>query len=148
MSRKPVAKQESETRPRIRRSLIGHRDPTHRLWIVGRQLAAETAAFAALAAAIVVLDGRQAALEFVAVLSVTAATLLVWHRRRDLLFFVVVAVAGTIGELVFVRFDVWRYAHPAVLGIPAWFPIAFGTAAVIGARMVATIESIGRHGGA
>ncbi len=116
MSRKPATKQESETARRIRCSLIGHRDPTHRLWVAGKQLAAEP--------------------------------LLVWHRRRDPLLSIVAAVAGTIGELVFVRFDVRHYTHPSVLGIPAWFPLAVGTTSVIGARMAATIESIGRHGGA
>ena len=108
------------------------------------QLAVELAAFAALAAAIITTHACAIGGGLAAVAIVAVGVLLAWHSRRDLLFFLVVAVTGTAAELVFVRFGVWAYAHPARLGIPAWFPIAFGTAAVIGARMVVTFESIGR----
>jgi len=111
---------------------------------VALHLAFELAVFAALAAAIITTHARTAGVAFAAVAGVAVGVLLAWHSRRDVLFFLVVAVAGTAAELVFVRFGVWHYAHPAHFGIPAWFPIAFGSAAVIGARMVATVESIGR----
>ena len=108
------------------------------------QLVVELAAFAALAAAIITTHACAIGGGLAAVATVAAGVLLAWHSRRDVLFFLVVAVAGTAAELVFVRFGVWSYAHPVQFGIPAWFPIAFGSAAVIGARMVGTLESIGR----
>jgi len=37
---------------------------------------------------------------------------------------------------------VWRYANPTLLGVPLWFPAAFGTAALIGERLVRTINLI------
>jgi len=140
-----MARNRPEEHPR-QSKLCAEHSPTRRAalgrtHLVVAQLAAELAAFAALAAAIIATSGRSMALEFGTVLAVAVCVLCVWHRRRDLLFFGVVAVAGTVGELVFVHFGIWRYAHPVFLGIPAWFPIAFGTAGVVGARIVATIDS-------
>ena len=60
-------------------------------------------------------------------------------------FFLVIAVFGTIAEALFVHFGVWRYANPTFLGIPAWFPVAFGTAGLIEARLVRTITQIWDH---
>lgn len=37
---------------------------------------------------------------------------------------------------------VWRYTNPTLLGIPLWFPLAFGTAALIGERLIRTITEI------
>jgi hypothetical protein len=41
-----------------------------------------------------------------------------------------------------VHFGVWRYANPTLLGVPLWFPVAFGTAALIGKRLVCTIAGM------
>jgi len=66
-------------------------------------------------------------------------SLFFWHDRFDAWFFIVITVFGTIAELVFVYFGVWQYANPMLLGIPLWFPPAFGTAALTAERLVRTI---------
>ena len=70
-------------------------------------------------------------------------SLFFWHDRFDTSFFIVITVFGTIAELVFVYFGVWQYANPTSLGIPVWFPGAFGTAALAAERLVRTI--VGRY---
>jgi len=62
-----------------------------------------------------------------------------WHDRYDRSSFVIVAVFGTRAEVFFVHYGVWEYSHPAILGIPIWFPVAFGTSALIGARLIRTV---------
>ena len=64
------------------------------------------------------------------------ALLLLWHDRYDVGAFLVVATLGSLAEVVFVASGVWTYARPTWLGIPLWFPVAFGTAALIGQRFV------------
>jgi hypothetical protein len=68
--------------------------------------------------------------------------LVLWHERRDLSFFLVIAILGSMAEAVFVQFGVWRYANPTVLGVPVWFPLAFGTTGLIGGRLARTIVGI------
>ena len=65
-----------------------------------------------------------------------------WHDRYDISFFLVIGVLGTLAEAVFVHFGVWRYANPIFLGIPPWFPLAFGTTGLIGERLARTITDI------
>ncbi|MCR4406392.1 MAG: hypothetical protein NUW24_05650 [Anaerolineae bacterium] len=36
----------------------------------------------------------------------------------------------------------WRYSNPTFLGIPLWFPWAFGTTGLIGARLARTIAGL------
>jgi uncharacterized membrane protein YoaT (DUF817 family) len=103
-----------------------------------RQLGQEAALFSVLAAAIVLLQGSSA-LALSALLLIAFATLVLWHDRYDRLSFVVVAIFGTCAEVFFVRCGIWRYANPAFLGIPLWFPIAFGTSALIGELLIRTL---------
>ena len=49
---------------------------------------------------------------------------------------------GSLAEAVFVHFGVWHYTNPTLLGVPLWFPLAFGTAALIGERLVRTITEM------
>jgi len=65
-----------------------------------------------------------------------------WHDRLDICFFLVIAVLGTLAEAVFVQFGVWEYANPTVVGVPIWFPLAFGTTGLIGGRLARTIRGI------
>ncbi len=111
-------------------------------WI---ELIVELVAFASLSAAIILLRRNNLHL-LLSVLGICAAVFARWHRRQDVVFFLVIAVVGTIAETVFVHFGVWRYANPSYLGVPAWFPVAFGTAGLIGARLVRTLSAIWDQG--
>jgi uncharacterized membrane protein YoaT (DUF817 family) len=105
------------------------------LW---NELTMELAAFSLLITSIVLL-WRDNLLLFTVVLVEVLAALGLWHDRYDLSCFLVVAVLGSLAEAVFVHFGVWRYANPTLLGVPLWFPLAFGTAALIGERLVRTV---------
>jgi len=102
---------------------------------------AELAATGVLIAAIVLLWRDNLHL-LLAVLGIAAAVLALHHRKRDVIFFVVIAVLGSVAEGVFVHFGVWRYGNPSVLGIPMWFPVAFGTAGLLGARLVKSVSAL------
>ena len=108
---------------------------SNQLW---NELAVGTAAFSVLAASIVLL-WRDNALLFVILLVEALVALGLWHDRYDLSVFLVIAVLGSLAEALFVHSGVWRYANPTLLGVPLWFPLAFGTAALIGERLVCTI---------
>ena len=107
-------------------------------WI---ELIAELIAFAGLSTAIILLWKSNLYL-LLAVSGICGAVFARWHRRGDAVFFLVIAVFGAIAETLFVHFGVWRYANPTFLGVPAWFPVAFGTAGLIGARLVHTITQM------
>jgi uncharacterized membrane protein YoaT (DUF817 family) len=108
------------------------------LW---NELAMELAAFSLLIASIVLLWSDNLLL-FTVVLVEVSAALGLWHDRYDLSCFLVVAVLGSLAEAVFVHFGVWHYTNPTLLGVPLWFPLAFGTAALIGERLVRTINEM------
>ena len=104
-------------------------------------LVSELAAFSLLAASIVLL-WRDNMLLFIVILIEGMVALGFWHDRYDLSVFLVIAVLGSLAEAVFVHFGVWRYANPTLLGVPLWFPLAFGTSALIGKRLVCTITHL------
>ncbi len=106
-----------------------------------RELLMETAAFTLLTVSIVVL-WRDNLLLFVVAFVECLMVLWVWHEQYDLYFFATIATLSSIAEAVFVHFGVWRYANPTFLGVPLWFPVAFGTAAVVGQRLVRTTDSV------
>ena len=108
------------------------------LW---NELAVGITAFSVLAASIVLL-WRDNELLFVTLLVEALVALGLWHDRYDLSVFLVIAVLGSLAEALFVHSGVWRYANPTFLGVPLWFPLAFGTAALIGERLVCTITRI------
>ena len=108
------------------------------LWI---ELVKQLAAFSLLAASIVLL-WRHNLLLFMIVLVEGLAALRLWRDRYDLSFFLVIGGLGSVAEAVFVHFGVWRYANPTLLGIPLWFPLAFGTSGLIGGRLARTITAI------
>jgi uncharacterized membrane protein YoaT (DUF817 family) len=87
----------------------------------------------------IVLLWRDNLLLFAVVLVEALAVLAFWHEKYDVCFFMLVAGLGSLAEVVFVSFGVWQYANPTVLGIPLWFPLSFGTAALIGERLVQTV---------
>lgn len=99
------------------------------------------AAFALLQGTIVLLYDRNALL-FGLVLIQALVALLLWHEPFDIVFFLVIAVLGSVAEAVFVRFNVWHYSNPTALGVPLWFPVAFGLAALIGQRIARTILAL------
>lgn len=105
------------------------------------ELVRELAAFSLLETSIVML-WRNNLLLFIIVLVETLAVLSLWHNRYDWIFFLVMAVLGSLAEAVFVHFGVWRYGNPTLLGVPLWFPLAFGTAGLIGGRLVRTITEM------
>ena len=65
-----------------------------------------------------------------------------WHERYDITFFFVISVFGTVAERVFVKSGIWYYTNPTLYGIPLWFPVAFGTTALIGQRLALTLTEI------
>jgi uncharacterized membrane protein YoaT (DUF817 family) len=98
-------------------------------------------AFSLLAASIVLL-WRDNMLLFIVILIEGMVALGSWHDRYDLSVFLVIAVLGSLAEAVFVHSGVWQYANPTLLGVPLWFPVAFGTVALIGKRLVCTITHL------
>jgi uncharacterized membrane protein YoaT (DUF817 family) len=102
------------------------------------QLATEGVLFSVLVVAIVVLQGSST-FTLAVLLAIAIVTLILWHDRYDRWSFLVVAVFGTCAEVFFVRYGVWRYSNPAVFGVPFWFPVAFGTSALIGERLIRTV---------
>jgi hypothetical protein len=64
-----------------------------------------------------------------------------WHDRYDLSFVLVIGGMGSLAEAAFVRSGAWHYANPSFLGVPLWFPIAFGTAGLIGGRLARALAA-------
>ena len=117
---------------------LPHLKPPADPWI---EIATEAAAFSLLTASIVLLWRDN--LPLLAVLLVeAAATLWLWHDRTDVSSFAVLGATGLCAEIVFVHFGVWRYANPTLLGVPLWFPVAFGTAGLIGQRLARTVAEL------
>jgi hypothetical protein len=109
-----------------------------RLWT---DLATTLAAFCILVASVSLL-WRNNWLLFVVALAECLTGLVLWHERLDVSFFLIIGVLGSMAELVFVRFGVWQYANPTFLGMPVWFPLAFGTTGLIGSRLARTITEL------
>ena len=65
-----------------------------------------------------------------------------WHTRFDVCLFLVIAVLGSAAEAVFVYSGVREYANPTLLGVPIWFPLAFGTTGLISGRLARTLSAI------
>ncbi|MGZ8879778.1 MAG: hypothetical protein ACXW1N_05595 [Halobacteriota archaeon] len=105
------------------------------------ELATEGVLFSVLAVTIVVLQSSSVYALFV-LLAIAFTTLAVWHDRYDCWSFLVVAVFGTCADVFFVHYGVWHYSNPDVFGIPLWFPVAFGTSALIGVRLIRTITRV------
>ena len=105
------------------------------------ELVMELAAFSLLVACVVSLWRNNLLLLLVMLLE-CSIVLRLWHDKLDLSFFLIIAVLGSLAEAVFVRFGVWRYANPTFLGIPVWFPLAFGTTGLIGGRLARTLAAI------
>jgi uncharacterized membrane protein YoaT (DUF817 family) len=103
-----------------------------------RELVMEIAVLVLLIALIVML-WRDNTLLLIVMLAECLTVMWLWHERHDLYFFLTIAILSTIAEVVFVHFQVWHYANPTFLGVPLWFPIAFGTAALTGKRFVRTL---------
>ena len=108
------------------------------LW---KDLVVEFAAFFLIVASVSLL-WRNTMLLLVVVLAEFLVALALWHDRLDLSFFLIIAVLGSLAEAVFVHFGVWRYANPTFLGVPLWFPLAFGTTGLIGGRLARTITEM------
>jgi uncharacterized membrane protein YoaT (DUF817 family) len=108
------------------------------------RLVQETAVFAFLSSSILCLYRQNWVLLAVLCLCLTAV-LWQWHRRSDVVSLIVIASLGSMAEVVFVRFGVWQYANPSFLGVPIWFPIAFGLAGLVGQRLSVTIRALWAH---
>ncbi len=108
-----------------------------RLW---RELTLEMVAFSLLVLAVSTLWRDNLLLTLVMLVEVTLA-LLLWHDRQDVSFLLVVGGMGSLAEAAFVRSGAWHYANPSLLGVPIWFPVAFGTAGLILGRLTRTIAA-------
>ncbi len=108
------------------------------LWI---SLAVQSAAFLYMAACVSLL-WRNNLLLLGAMSAECVVALALWHDRLDLSFFLVIGLLGALAEALFVHSGVWQYANPTVLGIPVWFPVAFGTTGLIGGRMARTLAAL------
>jgi len=104
-------------------------------------LMVELAAFSLLVTSVALLWKDNLLLFIIALLECLIA-LALWHTRFDLTFFLVISVLGSLAEAVFVHFGVWVYANPSFLGVPLWFPLAFGTTGLIGARLAQTLTGL------
>jgi hypothetical protein len=71
-----------------------------------------------------------------------AVALRFWHDGYDVSFFLVIGGLGSLAEALFVRAGAWQYANPSALGVPLWFPVAFGTAGLLGGRMARALAAI------
>ena len=109
-----------------------------RLW---GELAVQSGTFCLLVTSIVLL-WRNNALLLAIVAAECLMALTLWHERHDVNFFLILAVFGTLAEMAFTHSGVWRYANPTFLGIPLWFPVAFGTAGLTGQRMARTAAEV------
>ena len=106
-----------------------------------RELVRALAAFAVLVAAVAGLWRHNGLLAAVA-LGGCALALVIWHDPLDVAFFLVIGVLGSAAEVVFVHFGVWRYANPSFLGVPLWFPLAFGTTGLTGSRLARALATM------
>ena len=106
-----------------------------------KALLVELAAFALLIASVASL-WRNNLLLLLVTLAECLAALRLWHDRLDLSLLLIIGILGSLAEVVFVWFGVWRYANPTVLGVPVWFPFAFGTTGLIGGRLARTVSAI------
>jgi hypothetical protein len=105
------------------------------------ELGVEIADFVVLVASVSLLWRNNVLLLAVAA-TLCGTALAAWHERIDVCFFLVIAVLGSVAEAVFVYFGVWQYSNPTFLGVPIWFPLAFGTTGLIGGRLARTMMSI------
>jgi hypothetical protein len=71
-----------------------------------------------------------------------ALVLRLWHDRSDLSLLLVIGGMGSLAEAVFVRSGAWHYSNPSFLGVPLWFPVAFGTSGLVGGRLARSIAHI------
>ena len=108
---------------------------------LGIELGTETMFFVVLEGCVALLWRYNTLLLAIAAV-VCAAALARWHSRFDICFFFVIGVLGSLAEVAFVQFGGWEYANPTILGVPVWFPLAFGTTALIGGRLARTLTSI------
>jgi hypothetical protein len=88
---------------------------------------------------------RENALLFAVMLAGSLAALWLWHEWADVIGFLSVGILGSLAEVIFVCFGVWHYANPTLLGIPVWFPLAFGTSALIGQQLVRTLTALWKN---
>jgi len=108
---------------------------------VWTELGTEMSFFVVLEASVALL-WRYNVLLLVIAAAICAVALARWHSRFDICFFLIIGVLGSLAEIVFVHFGGWEYANPTVLGVPIWFPLAFGTTGLIGGRLARTVTSI------
>lgn len=111
---------------------------TQQLWT---ELAIQSATFCLLVASIV-LFWRDNAILLAVVAAECLVALALWHERHDVSFFLVLAVFGTLAEVAFTQSGAWQYANPTWMGIPLWFPLAFGTAGLTGQRLARTVAAV------
>jgi len=111
---------------------------SNRLWT---ELITEFLAFFLLVTSVALL-WRNNLLLFAVALAECLLGLALWHDRLSVSFFLTIAILGTLAEAIFVRFGIWHYANPTSLGIPLWFPVAFGTTGLLGARLARTVAAM------
>jgi hypothetical protein len=111
---------------------------SRRLW---RDLILELLAFGTLVIAVSLLWRTNLLLAFLMLVE-GAVALASWHDAEDLSFLLVIGGMGALAEAAFVRSGAWHYANPSFLGVPLWFPIAFGTAGLIGRHLSITVAAL------
>jgi hypothetical protein len=108
------------------------------LWI---ELGTEMTFFIVLEGCVALL-WRNNALLLVVAAAICAVALARWHSRLDICFFLIIAVLGSLAEIAFVLSGGWIYTNPTWIGVPVWFPLAFGTTGLIGGRLARTLSAI------
>lgn len=114
------------------------------LWLIVRsvlgevpsvQTAALPLALAGIAIEIVIFVflGERTLLVVTAALPLAAAILLTWPKRSTLILMAAGGLLGPIVESPPIAAGAWFYAHPEILGMPAWLPLAYAMfAALVG----------------
>ncbi len=105
------------------------------------ELIMELVAFCVLVTSVALL-WRNNLLLFIVALVECLIALALWHSRLDVSFFLIIALLGSLAEAVFVRFGAWHYTNPTLLGVPLWFPLAFGTTGLIGGRLAQALTGL------
>ena len=93
----------------------------------------------------VVLLWQNNILLFTVLLIECGITIKLWKKKHDIMYFLVGATLGPLLEIIFIRYGIWAYTHPTLLGIPMWLPLLWGFAAIVLSRIARTIRNISSY---
>ncbi|HSD57476.1 MAG TPA: hypothetical protein VLB04_04775 [Methanotrichaceae archaeon] len=112
------------------------------LWLIVRSILGEippgrsgtlTLALAGIAVEIMIFVflGDRTPLVIAAALPLAVAILLAWPEKSTLILMAAGSLLGPIAESLPIAIGAWSYAHPEILGMPAWLPLAYAMFAAL-----------------